>query len=880
VNEPAGSSELSRLLDAALDLPPAERVAWVDTLDHTHDELKPRLRALLARAAEVESRDFLGSLPAIDGSDDELADSHTPVAAGGRVGPYQLRRQLGAGGMGTVWLATRADGLFERSIALKLPHRGMFGADLAERMARERGILAGLDHPNIARLYDAGLTDDGQPYLALEYVEGVAVDEYCRARQCDLRERLRLFLQVADAVASAHARLVVHRDLKPANILVTNDGNVRLLDFGIAKLLDAPVIGEAQLTQLSVHAMTPDYASPEQILSEPVTIASDVYSLGVVLFELLTGERPYRLRRDTRGALEDAILQCEPRRPSEVPVAYARALRGDLDTIVLKSLHKKAADRYATVNALADDVRRHLQGRPVLARPDSAWYRISRFVRRNRIAVAAATAVTGALIAAAVVASLGLVKARAAEQRALAEAQTTRQVSRFMVDLFDVTDPGEARGNTITAREILDKAAARITTELDTAPSIRAELLATMADVYAKLGLYSEALKLTIPALELRRADSQDSRKMADSLDQAGHVYSLLSRGKEAEPLHAQALALRRASLPVDHAAVAQTLSRIGEARYAQMDLDGAMSMFRDARQELRLVPQPDPEQLGELSSITGNVFHESGKFEDAIPMYREALETFRVALGADHPQTATALGYLAAALKDTRKYSEAEQAYLESLASLRKTLGTTHPLVANTLNNIAVLYMEQRRFDDALAAAKESSTIYRATLGDDHDKTNIARLTSARALMLLDNPTVAEKEIREVLAVRRRTLAPDNIHLGQTLQALATSLNDQDRFKEAEPFAREASEVVERAVGKDHWRLAAVNRTWANSLTGQGRYSEAEPIFLESYELLRKTRGPEHRSTQESVQGLIRLYEKWGRQERAAAMRTLLTKK
>jgi len=875
-----GSSELSRLLDAALDLPPAERSAWLDTLDPAHDALKPRLRALLARAADVESRDFLGSLPAMDVEDSGSHESGAaPDAAGTRVGPYRLERPLGAGGMGTVWLASRADGMFDRQVALKLPHRGMFGADLAERMSRERSILAGLEHPHIARLYDAGLADDGQPYLALEYVEGQPIDAWCREHDSDLRTRLKLLVQVADAVAAAHSRLVVHRDLKPANILVTREGYVRLLDFGIAKLLDAPV-ERSGLTQLSVHALTPDYASPEQILGEPVTTGSDVYSLGVVLFELLTGERPYRLQRDTRGALEDAILQSEPRRPSEVPGPFARALRGDLDTIVLKALRKKTAERYATVNAFADDLRNHLAGRPVLARPDSAWYRTSRFVRRNRLAVGAAAAVTVALIVAAVGTTIGLIRARAAEQRALAEAETTRQVSRFMVDLFKVTDPGEARGNTITAREILDKAAGRIDTELSTSPAVRAELQATMADVYSKLGLFSEASKHALAALRLRRVNAAGPHDVADSLDQVGRNYSLLSRGKEAEPFHQEALTLRRALSPVDHAAVARTLSNIGTARYSQMALDDALPMFLEARQELRLEPRPDPEQLGELLSVTGNVYHEGGKFQDAIVLYREALETFRASLGTDHPQTATALGYLAAALKDTRKFAEAEQAYLQSLASLRKTLGATHPTVANTLNNIAVLYMEQRRFDDAFAAARESTTIYRATLGDDHDKTNIARLTAARVQLLLNHPEVAEKEIREIVAIRRRTLAPDNIHLGQTLQALATSLNDQRRFKEAEPYAREASEVVRRAVGPDHWRLAAVNRTWGNSLAGQKRYAEAEPIFIASYELLSRTRGPEHRSTQESLVALIKLYEKWGKPERAAAMQALLARK
>jgi serine/threonine-protein kinase len=864
---------LNELLDAALDQPPERRNAWIDTLDASHDALKPRLRALLARAAEVESRDFLGSLPAFDAADitEGTGGTFSGEAAGERVGPYQLQRQLGAGGMGTVWLATRADGLFERSIALKLPHRGMFGAGLAERMARERGILAGLDHPNIARLYDAGLTAEGQPYLALEYVEGVAIDEYCRRNSCDLHQRLILFLEVADAVASAHARLVVHRDLKPANILVGKDGHARLLDFGIAKLLDAPSAAEAPLTQLSVHAMTPDYASPEQILGVPVTIASDVYSLGVVLYELLTGEGPYRLRRDTRGALEDAILQSVPRRPSEIPAPQARALRGDLDTIVLKALHKTPGERYATVNAFADDLRRLLAGRPVIARPDSAWYRTSRFVRRNRLAVAAAGGVVLALIAAAVIASVGLIQARAAERRARADAEITRQVSQFMVDLFNVSDPGEARGNTITAREILDKASTRVTTSLTTAPRVRAELLATIADVYAKLGLYSQALALGQSALELLRKESAGSAELAASLDQVGEIMSLLRRGKEGEPLHRQALALRRGFEPVDHAAVAKTLQHLAISHYIEGDFSAAMPLLLESREELRQVAEPSLEQLGELLKYTANLHQEKGELEKAISVYREAFAALRGALGNDHPSVAGALGDLAIALKDARQYEEAEKAYLDSLTIQRKVLGARHPDVGNALNNLSVMYLDLGKFEQALATAQEGAEILRATLGDAHDMTNITRLNAARAQVQLGHPEVAEREFRAILAIRRQTTSSGSISFGATIDALADALNRQRKYQEALGYAREAREAMEKAVGRDHWRWAAVNRTLGVSLTGLKRYAEAEPILLDSYELMRRKRGDKHRTTILNAQRLLDLYQASGQPIRAA---------
>jgi serine/threonine-protein kinase len=860
VSEPGANSRLSRLLDVALDLPPDARAAWIEALDSAHADLQPRLRALLARAADVESRNFLGSLPPFDAAPED--DPPPPDVAGARVGPYQLERPLGAGGMGTVWLATRADGLFERAVALKLPHRGMFGADLAERMARERSILAGLEHPHIARLYDAGLADDGQPYLALEYVEGLAIDEYCREKNCNLRERLRLFLQVADAVAAAHARLIVHRDLKPANILVTHEGHVRLLDFGVAKLLGASAEAPgARLTQLSTHAMTPEFASPEQIRGDAVTIATDVYSLGVTLYELLSGERPYRLKRDTRGALEDAILETAPRRPSEV--SGSRALRGDLDTIVLKALHKQPADRYATVNAFAEDLRRHLAGRPVLAQPDSAWYRASRFLRRNRLAVAAATVVALALVGGATSATIGFVRARAAQRQALAEAETSRQVARFLVDLFNVSDPGEARGNTITAREILDRAATRVTTELRTAPQVRAELQATIANVYAKLGLYPDALKLAQSALELRRAE-HDPRKLADSLDQVGEIDSLLTRGKNAAPLHAEALTLRRGLQPVDHAAIARTLQHAAVSHYMQQDFAGTLPLLAAARQELRQVAQPDPQQLGELLKYTANMHHEKSDYAQAILLYREALQVFRAGLGGDHPEVASTLADLAIALKDTQQYDEAERSYLESLASQRKILGSRHPEVANNLSNLAVMYLDIGKYDAALASAQEATDILRGTLGDDHDMTCTVRQNAARAHTQLGHYSLAESEYRAILQIRRRTLAPDNMRLGITIDALADVLNREKKFVEAERYAREARAVINQAVGRDHWRWAGVGRTLGSALIGLKRYAEAEPILLDSYRVMSAKRGATNRTTLLIAQRLVELYTNW----------------
>ncbi|HEY5809589.1 MAG TPA: serine/threonine-protein kinase, partial [Povalibacter sp.] len=472
MQDPQHFAELNQLLDAALDQPEQLRAQWIEQLPDDAEHLKDRLRELLARTP-------LDTLPKLNvGAQEGSAVGAYADQPGQCVGPYCLQRIIGDGGMGVVWLARRSDGLLERDVALKIPHGTWQRAGLAERMAGERQILATLCHPNIGRLYDAGLAADGRPYLALEYIEGQPIDAYCRDRALDVRARLALFGQVASAVAYAHGKLVVHRDLKPANILVTAEGQVRLLDFGIARLLEDGRAPHSALTELSGRAMTLDYASPEQIVGEPVTVASDVYSMGVALYELLTDVRPYSLKRDSRGALEDAIVQCEPRRPSDIvgDRSTAKLLRGDLDTIVLKALKKSPQDRYATVNAFAEDIARYFSGRPVLAQPDRIAYRARRFVGRHKLAVSAAMSVLLALV---IGTGIAVWQARLAfEQRARAE-----QVKEFVVSFMRDANPySRVDGQPLTMADQLQAARIRVERELSDQPQVQIELLAIVAE--------------------------------------------------------------------------------------------------------------------------------------------------------------------------------------------------------------------------------------------------------------------------------------------------------------------------------------------------------------------------------------------------------------
>jgi serine/threonine-protein kinase len=475
---------VNALLQQGLALPMAERDTWLTRIADEQADLIPLLRALFARA-NTESDAFMAR--PVDSMWTEAIGDTGAVRVGEQVGPYRLVRELGSGGMGTVWLAERADGVLQRQVALKLPRYG-WAPGVAERLKQERDALGALEHPHIARLYDAGMTAEGRPYLAMEFIDGVPIDVFAAMHNLPVRARLELFRQVTQAVDFAHRRLIVHRDLKPSNILVTHGGDVRLLDFGAAKLLRDGGSPESALTREAGRAMSPDYASPEQIRGEPITVASDVYSLGVVLFELLTGSRPYRLERQSSAALEAAIVDAEARTPSST-VAHdrklSRELRGDLDNIVIKALKKSTQERYTTVREFADDLQRWLDHEPVSARRDSVPYRLRKFVRRNRVAVAATSLVISALVIAATVTSIEMFEARRQRDESRLQAKRAEAQERFANMVMEQSGPG---GRPLTREEMLDRSVELLEQQYRNDPRFIARALIPISGRYMDLG--------------------------------------------------------------------------------------------------------------------------------------------------------------------------------------------------------------------------------------------------------------------------------------------------------------------------------------------------------------------------------------------------------
>jgi serine/threonine protein kinase len=774
---------LRRLLDEALDLPAAARPAWIDALGPAHAAFGPRLRALLAHAGEPRFEQLLQTLPKVDTSEfagPAPSAAETDVDAERSVGPYRLLRQIGEGGMASVWLAERSDLLQGRRVALKLPHQAWRSSSSAERLAREREILATLNHPHIARLYDAGVAEDGQPYLALEFVEGQRIDVHCRERDLGLQDRLRLFLQVTRAVAHAHSRLVVHRDLKPNNILVDGDGQARLLDFGIAKLLEQGVAEETELTREMGRALTPDYAAPEQIRGEPIGTAADVYSLGVVLFELLAGERPYRLRRDSRAALEDAILHVDAPRPS-VSVAdprLSRQLRGDLDTIVLKALKKEPSERYATVDALTADIERCLNGWPVLARPDSRWYRARKFVARNRLPVGAAGAVLLALLSGGAVATWQLVEASRQRDAAVLQQRRAESFSEFINVLLDDSGPA---AKPLTMGELLDHGVTVLERQQDADPGLTAYMQYEISRKYLTVNQTERVLSLLDRAAAGARV-SGDAGLLAAA--QCAAAWSLANRDRalaQARLAEAQA-AIARAR---DESVIATTECLRARARLLQAEgrVEEAIAVLKDGLRRLEQGPVQSQARSGGVRTQLSDLYRATDRFKEALALSSYELERVKRSGHGDSMSELVARSNHAGNLSRLGEIAEAAALQEKSLAWLQQRGRLDAQPVGFTTNH-GYLLLRLGQPERALQMAETGATLARRA----GHTVNLALsdLLAARSLLALGRLVPARERLDAAEAVWRADPRPFARMLQEAALTRAEMLLAEHRVDEA----------------------------------------------------------------------------------------------
>jgi len=835
---------LQEVLDAHDELPPGQRRGFLESLGAGDPALRREVEGLLSND---------------DGLDRFLETPLFPICSANlddallvpRIGPYRLQRELGEGGMGTVYLALQEEP-FQRRVALKLIQPRMYSRATVERFERERQILARIRHPNIAQLFDGGTTADGRPWFAMEYVEGEPIHDWCDARRLPTRARLELFLQVCSAVRLAHQKLrVVHRDLKPGNILVTAEGVPKLLDFGIAKPLDAELHlpGASVAAELAASVWTPHYSSPEQLAGQPLTTATDIYSLGVLLYRLLTGRLPLRLDSAEPEAVRRAIGEQRPEKPSVAvqrrerrtedgvaveltPRAVSRArdgtpgrlrrrLAGDLDAIVLKALAKDPDRRYASVDQLVDDLDRHLGDRPVAARAATFLYRAAKFGRRHRLRLAIAAVF--------VVLGCGLIVAQAREIRQV------RRVSTSLVSLLKALQPATP-DQRVELAAALDEAA-RIVHDPMFAdhPLDQAVLMDALGRAYQGLARYEEAEALLDGALTIRRRTLGEADPLvAESLNNFALLYQLMGRAEEAE-------AQLRRSLQI---------------RYGTRDPD-----------------------VGELSNSINNlaiVLHDRGYFAEAEALFRRVLAMRVGLLGDDHPDVIRVRGNLAAVLAQQGDHQAAEELYRRNLEARLRLYGPQHRDVATSRNQLATALFALGELAAAEAEVREALRIRREIYGPQHPNAALVLNNLAMILQARNALGEAAAAFREARAIFGAQLGDEHLHTAVATRNLAAVLAARGDVQAAEELAAQALETMRTIMAPGSWRVADAESVYGGCLTLQGRYAEAEEILGRSFEIIRQALGDGAPHTRDAAGRLVDLYTRWGRPEKSEAYRRI----
>ncbi|HEY7215378.1 MAG TPA: serine/threonine-protein kinase [Thermoanaerobaculia bacterium] len=822
----------------------AERQAHLEALAASDPELAAAVADLLA--ADARASGFLDR-PAVPTAVQQwLAASARETALGQTIGPYRTVALLGRGGMGEVFLAERADGQFDQKVALKVLRRGMDSDEILRRFLRERQLLARLEHPHIARLLDGGRAPDGRPFIVMERVEGEPITLWCESHRSTVEERLRLAITCCEAVEVAHRNLIVHRDLKPSNVLVSAGGEVKLLDFGIAKLLGEDG-EETLLTRADVHVLTPAYAAPEQILGGPVTTATDVYALGVVLYELLTGALPHDRRATTGAELAAKVSRETVERPSaaarkaveaETDVEdrrrrrLSRRLQGDLDTILLKALHRDPARRYASAAALADDLRRHLEGKPVSARPDTWGYRAAKLAERHRWGVAAAALIALSLVA-------GLAAALWQARVARAQAQRAEEAQQFLTSIFRIADPDQSKGAQLTARDLLDSGAARVDDELADQPELHAEMLKVLGNVYFQLALYPEALKLYEKALAIRRTLSDEpSWELAESYRRVGLTLHKTAEYAQARPFLERALAMHESRR--DEIAMASTLNDLGNLSRAEGDLAGAQRLLERA---VTLRSRGEPLDSPELAKYLNNLalaLQRQRKYPEAARVYERALAIHRKNEGELSSLVAGTEDNLAMVLNETGDLAGARAHNQTALAIAERLYDRPHPNLALFLNTAGYLAAQRDAHAEAIRYYERALEVYGQTLGLDHPDAAYTLQNLGRERALAGDAKAALALHQRALRIREKAYGPNHLNVATSLHDMANAYRLLGDYAAAEAALRQSAAVFRDKAGPQDARTAGVLFDLGEILILRGRRKEAAAALQESLSIQR----------------------------------------
>ncbi len=834
--DPSRLDELEELYEEALARPAQQRADFVREAC-SDEELCAELLSLLEVAPEAsEYFDALTERLAVSVSHELEAAAGTPL----QIGPYRIERQIGSGGMGHVYLGRLSPD--SPPVAIKVLRPEILEEEVVRRFGVERSFLAGIDHPNIARLLDAGTGDGGtheqgtagrRPYFVMEYVDGLPIDRYCEVNRLGLAQRLRLFCELCAAVHFAHQNLVVHRDIKPGNVLVTAEGDLKLLDFGIAKFLDpSGMRWRGDETSAEVRLFTPDFASPEQVLGEPITTATDVFSLGAVLYLLLTGKRVHRFDSSSYPDMIRAITEDTPERPSTavtravaageaLPVvggSWGRRLKGDLDAIVLKALRHEPEHRYASAVDLSEDIGRHLDGEPVSAHRGGLRYRSGKFVRRHRWPLA----VVAAFVLSLVVFSWVTLQAR---QRAELEASRAQAINRFLTDdLLEAADPRRLLGSDVTMKEVLDAASERIEGRFEEDPLIESDIRRSLGATYHQLGDYDSAEPQLRRALELREQEL----------------------GRLAEPTIA-------------------ALSNLANLLSDRAEYDEALALQEEAVERARDGLPRDHSYRLSITNNLASLYSERGRIEEAEPLYREVLEERTRALGADDIGTIVTAVNLARLWGRTGREAESEDLLVDSLERSRRSLGEEHPHSFRIGTYLASLYNRQGRYEESEALHRRNLEGQLRSLGERHPDVLRTRNNLGAVLVRHGRHEEAYVHFQEVLAIRRETLGEEHPSTLMSMHNLAGGELERGNLAEAVALSREALGAAEKVFPEGHFNRVLFGSRLGVGLVALGELKAAEPLLVETYEPLADRLGPDHPGVSSVAGALVELYRARG---------------